>query len=461
MAQSPGETSEGLSPTFLELLRLEPLRELTVLDVGTGAGRLALALAPLCRAVVGIDREARQIDEARKNAAAAGLANVRFVVGDVEVEEYAPFKPDMVVAHLCMSSAIAERAGRVLRPGRVFAFVAFHADQWKETGHPSRFARVAIGPAGPPEHGPAFARWLEAGHAATMDYLARGRDDRLDPDRLLPGCRSVVAVALAYARDDDPSWAPVARYARGRDYHDVMRPRLLELAEFIGQTAGGDVRCRAAVDTSALLERDLAARAGLGWIGKNTNLLDPSIGSYFFIGTVLTTAELEWDERLPDRCGTCTACLDACPTQAFVGSYALDARRCIAYLTIEHRGDIPEEFREAIGEWVFGCDVCQDVCPWNRKAARAREPALAPTGPLGPLEELFDLDRDACRARFRGSAMWRAKRAGLLRNAAIVLGNRRDRRAVPALRRALDDEDIVVRRAAAWALDRIARGDAG
>src|SRR5213593_2488973 len=140
MAQSPGETSEGLSPTFLELLRLEPLRELTVLDVGTGAGRLALALAPLCRAVVGIDREARQIDEARKNAAAAGLANVRFVVGDVEVEEYAPFKPDMVVAHLCMSSAIAERAGRVLRPGRVFAFVAFHADQWKETGHPSRFA---------------------------------------------------------------------------------------------------------------------------------------------------------------------------------------------------------------------------------------------------------------------------------------------------------------------------------
>ena len=145
MAQSPGETSEGLSPTFLELLRLEPLRELTVLDVGTGAGRLALALAPLCRAVVGIDREARQIDEARKGAATAGLANVRFVVGDVEVEDYAPFKPDMVVAHLCMSSAIAERAGRVLRPGRVFAFVAFHADQWKETGHPSRFAYREVG----------------------------------------------------------------------------------------------------------------------------------------------------------------------------------------------------------------------------------------------------------------------------------------------------------------------------
>src|SRR5947199_8326779 len=145
-----------------------------------------------------------------------------------------------------------------------------------------------------------------------------------------------------------------------------MRPRLVELAEFIGQTAGGDARCRAAVDTSALLERDLAARAGLGWIGKNTNRLDPSIGSYFFIGSVLTTAELEWDERLPDRCGTCTACLDACPTQAFVGSYALDARRCIAYLTIEHRGDIPEEFREAIGEGLYVCAVATASSPCSQ-----------------------------------------------------------------------------------------------
>ena len=322
------------------------------------------------------------------------------------------------------------------------------------------FDRVAIGPAGPPEHGPAFERWLEAGHAATMDYLARGREDRLDPERLLPGCRSVVAVALVYARDDpDGSWQGVARYARGRDYHDLMRPRLVELAESIRQAAGGDVRCRAAVDTSALLERDLAARAGLGWIGKNTNLLDPSIGSYFFIGVVLTTAALEWDGPLPDRCGTCTACLDACPTQAFTGPYVLDARRCLAYLTIEHRGDIPAEYREAIGEWVFGCDVCQEVCPWNRKAAPAREPELTPMAPFPRLTALLDLDRDRFRARFRGTALTRAKRAGLLRNAAIVLGNRRDRNAVPALRRALGDEDAGVARAAAWALERIERQD--
>ncbi len=318
------------------------------------------------------------------------------------------------------------------------------------------FDRVAIGPAGPPEHGAAFERWLAAGYAGTMDYLERGRAERLDPERLLPGCRAVIAVALSYALDgDDPGWDGVARYARGHDYHELMRPRLAALAEFVRAAAGPDVRCRAAVDTSAVLERDLAARAGLGWIGKNTNLLAAGLGSYFFIGIVLTTAELEPDGRAPDRCGTCTACLDACPTRAFVSPYVLDARRCISYLTIEHRGDISEELRAGIGEWVFGCDVCQEVCPWNRKAEPAREPALAPAAPFGRLAALLDLDRDAFRARFRGSAIGRAKRSGLLRNAAIVLGNRGDAGAVPALTRALGDEEDVVRGAAAWALARI------
>jgi epoxyqueuosine reductase len=332
------------------------------------------------------------------------------------------------------------------------------------------FDRVAVGPAGPPEHGVEFERWLDAGYAGTMDYLARGRADRLDPERLLAGCRSVVAVALSYnaVRPEGPDtaaapvfasspddWHAVARYARGRDYHDVMRPRLGELGEFIRAAAGADVRCRTAVDTSAVLERDLAARAGLGWIGKNTNLLTPSLGSYFFIGIVLTTADLAVDERQPDRCGTCTACLDACPTRAFVGPYVLDARRCISYLTIEHRGAIAEELRADIGEWLFGCDVCQDVCPWNRKAEPAREPALASSAPFGALEDLLDLDRDGFRARFHGTAIARTKRSGLLRNTAIVLGNRRDVGAVRALTRALDDEDDVVRGAAAWALARI------
>jgi epoxyqueuosine reductase len=317
------------------------------------------------------------------------------------------------------------------------------------------FDRVAIGPADPPEHGGALEAWLDAGYAGTMSYLDRGRAERLDPARLLPGARSVVAVAMSYNKSTEDDWRGVSRYARGRDYHDVIRPRLVELGEFIGSAAGAPVASRAAVDSSAVLERDLAARAGLGWIGKNTNLLTPSLGSYFFIGIVLTTAELPFDQREPDRCGTCTACLDACPTRAFVAPYVLDARRCISYLTIEHRGDIAGELADQIGEWVFGCDVCQEVCPWNRKAEPGHEPALEPSGSFGALESLLELDREEFRARFRGSALTRTKRAGLLRNAAIVLANRGDRRAVGVLERALGDEDAVVRHAAAWALAKL------
>jgi len=283
------------------------------------------------------------------------------------------------------------------------------------------FDRVAVGPAGPPLHAAAFARWLDEGRAGTMNYLADTRAERLDPARLLPGCRSVVAVALNYARGDEPEWRGVARYARSADYHDTMRPRLHALRDFISAAAGAE--SRASLDTSAVLERDLAAAAGLGWIGKNTNLLAPGLGSYFFIGIVLTTAALTPDEALPDRCGTCTACLDACPTSAFDGPYALDARRCIAYLTIEHRGPIPEELHAPIGEWLFGCDVCQEVCPWNRHAPVAR--GIVPTTPPPPLESLVSMNDEEFRERFRGSPLKRARRDGLARNAAIVLANRR------------------------------------
>ena len=318
------------------------------------------------------------------------------------------------------------------------------------------FDRVGVGPATPPPHGAAFETWLAAGHAGTMSYLDRGRAERLDPSRLLPGTRSVVTVALSYKPpSDDPAWNGVASYARGRDYHEVMRERLDELAAFVREAGGDGIGTRVAVDTSAVLERDLAARAGLGWIGKNTNLLTPGLGSLFFIGIVLTTAALAFDEPLPDRCGTCTACLDACPTGAFAAAYVLDARRCISYLTIEHRGDIDPALRDAVGEWLFGCDVCQDVCPWNAKARPSAEPAFRPSAPLERPEALLALTPDAFRARFRGSAMSRAKRAGLLRNAALVLGNRGDVGAVPALARALEDDEPSVREAAAWALGRI------
>jgi epoxyqueuosine reductase len=319
------------------------------------------------------------------------------------------------------------------------------------------FDRVAVGPAEPAEHADHFVAWLDAGYAGGMDYLARTRVERQDPARLLPGCRSVVALALAYGprQDDDPSWGAVSRYARGADYHDLMRPRLAALVDYLREAGGPEIASRAAVDTSAVLERDLAARAGLGWIGKNTNLLAVGAGSYFFIGIVLTTAALVADGPVADRCGTCRACLDACPTEAFVGPWVLDARRCLAYLTIEHRGDVPDEWKPAMGDWLFGCDVCQEVCPWNRKAPPAREGALAPGAPLAALTALLALDEAAFRARFRGSAIWRARRAGLARNAALMLGHRSDPDAVPALRRALDDPDAGVRRAAAWALGRL------
>jgi epoxyqueuosine reductase len=332
----------------------------------------------------------------------------------------------------------------------------------KEQARGLGFDAVAIGPAEAPPHADAFERWLQAGYGDGMEYLSRTRADRLMPERLLPGVRSVVAVALSYnppADADRGDWAGVARYARGHDYHEVMRPRLETLARFIDTTAGVATRSRAAVDTSAVLERDLAARAGLGWIGKNTNLLSPTLGSYFFIGIVLTTAALATDAAQPDHCGTCTACLDACPTRAFVSPWVLDARRCISYLTIEHRGPVAVGLREAIGDWLFGCDVCQEVCPWNRKAQPAGDPAFTSTESLGPLEDILTLDESAFRARFRHTALWRAKRAGLARNAALVLGNRRDPTALEALRRAGEDKDASVREAAGWALNRCSNVD--
>ena len=215
------------------------------------------------------------------------------------------------------------------------------AGRIKATGRALGFDLVAIGPAGPPPHGPELDAWLDAGYAGTMAYMARGRARRLDPAAVLPGARSVIAVALNYHQGAEaPGPAHVARYAWGDDYHAVMEPRLDALvADLLDAVPGAGAR--AYVDTGPVLERDLAARAGLGWVGKNTMLLHPALGSYFFIGVVLTTAELALDAALPDRCGTCTRCLEACPTEAFVAPYVLDARRCISYLTIEHRGADP------------------------------------------------------------------------------------------------------------------------
>jgi epoxyqueuosine reductase len=241
------------------------------------------------------------------------------------------------------------------------------------------------------------------------------------------------------------------------DYHTVLRERLAQLLSWLQAERPGS-RGRGVVDTAPLLERDFARRAGLGWFGKNTMLINKRLGSYFFLGALLIDLQLEPDPPHETmHCGTCTACLDACPTDAFPEPGWLDARRCISYLTIELRGPVPEDLRDGIGDWIFGCDVCQEVCPWNRKSPSGRDPALDSRSELAQLDpaELLSLSDDDFRRRFRGTALTRPKRSGLLRNAALVLGNTGDAAALPALRRASADKDETVRDAAAWAIRQI------
>jgi epoxyqueuosine reductase len=315
-------------------------------------------------------------------------------------------------------------------------------------------------------HGDDFVRWLEAGHQAGMSYLERRVEHRLEPDRLVHGARSVLCVALRYLVPQDEAldgdlWPRVARYARGDDYHDLMGRRLEALAARIEAAFPGTVT-RSYVDTGPVLEREWAARAGLGAIGKNTNLLHPTDGSYFLLGEIFLGLDLEPDVPLADLCGSCRACLDACPTGALVAPYVLDSRLCISYWTIEHRGAIPSEVRPLLGDWVFGCDVCQEVCPWNAGPRPATEPALAlpETRRRLSLLDLLELQQEDYETRFRRSPMKRARRSGLRRNAAVAMGNRRASAYVPALVRALgDEEDAGLRRHAAWALGRIG-GDA-
>jgi epoxyqueuosine reductase len=300
------------------------------------------------------------------------------------------------------------------------------------------FARGAdlagIATLGPVETAPWYRDWLAAGHAGTMQYLHRGAEARDDTRRPSPGAVSALVIAVEYGgRAPD---GPVARYARGDDYHDVLLALLRDVHAWVEQSLGEPVHGKAYVDTGPILERDLARRAGLGWFGKNTMLINPRLGSYTFLGCLLLAVELAPDTPFAtDHCGTCTRCLDACPTQAFVAPRVLDATRCISYLTIELKGEIDAALREAVGGHVYGCDVCQEVCPWNVKFARA----LRDGSPFAPREfiagkdaatlarDLLGLDEDEFRAVFLKSPMKRAKLAGLQRNARVVLANEAER----------------------------------
>jgi epoxyqueuosine reductase len=346
----------------------------------------------------------------------------------------------------------------------------------RERAREEGFALAGIASVEPSDHMDFYRAWVEAGRHGEMAYLARpdALRRRADMRETMADVRSCLVVAHEYGAADpvgipeDRSRAVIARYARGDDYHEVVIEKLERLLAWLDEHVEGGVRGRAYVDTGPLLERELAARAGLGWFGKNTMLINPTRGSWLFVGVLLLDVDLPADRPFTvERCGTCTACLDACPTGALLGrdergAPVIDARRCISYLTIELRGSIPEQLRPAIGNRVFGCDICQEVCPWNARFARpTREPAYGARPELdGPTlialaDTLLGMDEAEFRRRFAGSPLLRAKRAGLLRNVCVGLANWGSEESLPALGRALHDESPLVRGHAAWALGRI------
>jgi len=348
------------------------------------------------------------------------------------------------------------------------------ADRLREAGRRLGFTAIGFAPAQPPKHADEYLEWLKAGHHGEMAWMARPDSvrRRLYPREALAGCQTVIVTSLSYAPavdslhdpeslHGDPENPVVARYAAGIDYHDWFEQRLDGLAQEV-RAIDPDALVRRYVDYGPVLERDHAQRAGLGWIGKNSMLIDPRLGSWFLLGELLTTLKVEPDPPfVPDRCGTCQRCIDACPTDAILDGRVIDSRRCISYLTIELRGSIPEELRPAIGNRVFGCDICQDVCPWNSDALAGDPSALNPGRPAefptlqAWAEELLELSADAYREAYRGTPLARPGRDAMLRNLCVGLGNSGRRDAIPVLRRCLDDDSELVREHAAWALGRL------
>ena len=333
----------------------------------------------------------------------------------------------------------------------------------KEAGQRLGFDLIGISPVRFPPHADSFAEWLRAGFGGEMDYMVRTESPRRDPHELVPWAVSVVSAGMNYyttfarAKQTKDATGWISRYAWGADYHAVVRARLESLLETVRELCGASVQGRVFVDSGPVLERDFAGTAGIGWIGKNTHLISPAKGSWFFLGELFLSIPLAYDRPIRNRCGACDLCLRACPTGAFVGPYVLDARRCISYLTIELKGWIPRHLRPLIGNHVFGCDICQEVCPYNVKATPTREAAFAPRdGLYAPaLIPFLSLSEEDFRTRFRQSPILRAKRRGFLRNVAVALGNLRSIEAVPALLRSLEDDEPLVRGHAAWALGRI------
>ncbi len=337
------------------------------------------------------------------------------------------------------------------------------------------FELCGVAPAGPMPEALFYPQWISRGFHGRMGYLEGRRGEmRSDQTTLLPSARSVISVGQVYNTDhrhsteaNDSSTGWVARYAWGKDYHDTMKDRLHNLVRRLREVSDEDFEYKVCVDTSPLLERAYAQRAGLGWIAKNTCVINEQVGSWFLLGEILVSLELEADKPAPFRCGTCTRCIDACPTDAFVPvdseagpPYALDSRRCISYSTIELRGPIPEDHRGEIGRHLFGCDICQDVCPWNRPArASLTEVEEFQSANAEPsLAELAAMTQDEFNERFAGTPIERRKHSGFLRNVAVVMGNSGDKQFVEPLTRLAEFDDDVVREHARWALNRLEHG---
>ena len=312
-----------------------------------------------------------------------------------------------------------------------------------------------------PPHADEFREWLDDGRAGTMGWLARNQERRTDPQLVLPAAKSVIVLAMNYWPDvehrtpnTEHPMGRIARYAWGDDYHDVIEKKLRVLDDWLGVRGG---KQRHYVDTGPVLERDFAALAGVGWHGKSTMLIHPKLGTWFFLAELFTTLDLDPDPALPDRCGSCTRCLVACPTQAITAPHQLDARRCISYLTIELKGSIPEEFRPLIGDRIYGCDDCLDACPWNRFASASRETAFAarPFVHHMSLRDFLALDDEGFRTLFHKSPIKRIKRRGFLRNVCVALGNVGSVDDLPALEHAALDAEPLIAEHARWAIGRI------
>ena len=321
-----------------------------------------------------------------------------------------------------------------------------------------RFARAEAA-AEASEH---LATFLAEGRHGTMDWLARNADRRADPATLWPDAKNIIVLGANYAPEGDalaglahPERGNISVYARGDDYHEVLKTKLKSLAQFIASEFGGDVKVF--IDTAPVMEKPLAQSAGLGWQGKHTNLVSREFGSWLFIGSIFTTLDLPPDEPDTDHCGQCARCLEACPTQAFTAPYRIDARRCISYLTIEHKGPIPRAFRKAMGNRIYGCDDCLAVCPWNKFAQAGREARFHARASLQEpkLADLVRLDDAAFRELFRGSPIKRIGRDRFIRNVLIAIGNSRDLSLMPEAQRLLDDPSALVRGAAIWAISQL------